>query len=134
MKYYIATPIETNAVYNKTELLEFAEIIAQEYESQGIEIHRPWKVHIPNAWALSNEDWGYEVFRRDVEAIQSCDAVIAISYGRNATSAGTSWEVGYAYGLNKKVIVRAHPSVNVESIMLRFGNTEYIKNTPIEVK
>lgn len=74
--------------------------IAKALREKGFEVHCPFELSIPNAWDMSQELWASEVFRSDIHAINSCDAMISISVGRNST-AGTNWEQGYAYGIHK---------------------------------
>ena len=60
------------------------------------------------------------VFMNDIKAIDSCDIVIMLSYGRNST-AGTNWEAGYAFGTNKKVIVVEIGNPKIMSLMVANG-------------
>ena len=71
-KVYLATPIET-ATRPKEEVLAYAEQVAQILESVGCEVYRPWKLHIPNAWEMSNREWGEKVAVQDIVAINTCD-------------------------------------------------------------
>lgn len=54
-------------------------------------MHRPWNVHIPNAWNLSNYEWGAAVADEDIRAIEDCDLVVGIVYDRREATAGTLW-------------------------------------------
>ena len=60
-------------------------------------VYCPWELHIENAWDISQEEWAKKVFEADIEAINDSNVMIAISKGR-MSSAGTNWEIGYAYG------------------------------------
>ena len=71
---------------------------------RGYDVYAPIEHVIENAWDWPNSEWGLQVFRNDVNAIQSADFVLVLSWGRLDTSAGTTWEQGYAYGIGKKVI------------------------------
>ena len=73
--------------------------------SLGHTVYAPVEHSIPGAWDYSNKDWGRLVFEEDIKAINQADIVVAISYGRTKTTAGASWEIGYSYGIGKKVIV-----------------------------
>lgn len=44
-----------------------------------------------------------EIFEKNVHAIHNADIVVAVIDGADADS-GTSWEIGYAFGLRKKII------------------------------
>ena len=48
--------------------------------------------------------WSVEIFRNDVKFIDWSEIVVAIYHG-NYSDSGTAWELGYAYGTNKPVIV-----------------------------
>ena len=68
------------------------------------EVYDPSENVIEHAWDYPNNEWGLMVFQADIQAIQECDYVVMLSYGRNST-AGANWESGYAFGLGKKIIV-----------------------------
>ena len=68
------------------------------------EVYCPFELKIPNAWDMSQEKWGQEVFNKDVEAINKADIFLMISFGRMST-AGTNWEQGYAFAKGKRIIV-----------------------------
>lgn len=44
-----------------------------------------------------------KAFKDDVKALDECDFVVAILNG-NHIGAGTAWEIGYAYSINKKIL------------------------------
>lgn len=96
MKIYLASPF-----FNQKQR-ENVEQVASVYRGLGYEVFVPMEHTIPNAWDLPNHQWANAVFRTDVNAIQECDIVVAIVYGME-DDAGTSWEIGYAYGINKPV-------------------------------
>ena len=66
------------------------------------------------------------VFRNDVNAIQSADFVLVLSWGRLDTSAGTTWEQGYAYGIGKKVIL-VEMNNDIQSLMVANGRFATIR-------
>lgn len=70
----------------------------------SFEVYCPWELKIENAWQMSQENWSQQVFMQDCKAIEDCDIMIVISYGRES-SAGVNWEQGYAYALGKKIFV-----------------------------
>ena len=117
MKIYLATPIES-AGRPKEEVLNYAEQVARVLESKGHFVHRPWNVHIPNAWDLSNYEWGAQVACEDIQAINDCDVVVGIVYDRCESTAGTMWELGYAYGIEKEIWIVEHESVKQMSLMI----------------
>ena len=69
-----------------------------------------------------NDEWGLQVFRMDVEAINTSDIVVVLSWGRRMTTAGTSWEHGYAYGIGKKILL---VEMNNEEQSLMCANGRY---------
>lgn len=81
------------------------EQVRQILMSKGFEVYNPVDNVIPNAWDYPNTEWGLMVFTNDVTAIDNSDFVVAISYGRIDDTGGTCWEIGYAYGIGKRVIV-----------------------------
>lgn len=120
MNIYIATPIEP-AHHTKAETISYAEQVSDVLSEFGHNVHKPWNVHIPNAWDLPNNVWGKAVFDEDIKAINSCDAIVAIVYDRRESTAGTTWELGYGYALGKRVIIVEHPTVKQMSLMLANG-------------
>lgn len=73
-------------------------------KDNDFEVYAPFELKIEDAWSKTQEDWSIEVFKHDLAAIQSADAMILISRGR-ISSAGTSFEQGFAYALHKKIYV-----------------------------
>ena len=65
-------------------------------------MYAPIEHEVPNAWEISNEEWGRAVFNADVEAIRNCDEVWVLNFGMYSDS-GTAWECGFAYGIGKTV-------------------------------
>ena len=98
MKIYLAGPCDTENRYNMVQISK----VFREYGSY--EVYCPWELKIKNAWNMPQEEWARKVFEADIKAIQECDVFVMISSGREST-AGTNWENGYAYALNKHIIV-----------------------------
>ena len=63
---------------------------------------RGMKVLLPQEIS-SAHDHGKTIFEKNVKAIQECDVVVAVLDQADSDS-GTSWEVGYAYGLGKPIL------------------------------
>ena len=96
MKIYLASPwFKNNEQHMYTQMI-------QKMRADGFEVYAPIEHEIPNAWDLSNADWGKEVFCADVQAIQESDEVWVLNFGMYSDS-GTAWECGYAYGIGKVV-------------------------------
>lgn len=97
MKIYLAGPCDTE---NRTIMVKVARILR---EYGHYDVYCPWELKIENAWDISQEEWARQVFEEDIKVIQECDIFFMISQGREST-AGTNWENGYAYGLNKHIV------------------------------
>lgn len=94
-RIYLAAPLFTEAeqVYNS--------LIASDLVSRGYEVYLPQEVGDTSrcrARAMHTE-----IFRTHVEALDRTDTVVAVVDGPDADS-GTSWEMGYAYALGKRVV------------------------------
>ena len=98
MKIYLAGPCDSE---HRTQMVRIASWLRRE---PNFEVYCPWELKIENAWNLTQENWGAEVFWNDIQAINACDIFLMISTGRKST-AGTNWEQGYAYAKKKKVYV-----------------------------
>ena len=96
MKIYLASPW-----FKNNERVMYSQILNKMRE-QGYEVYAPIEHEIPNAWDLSNAEWGRQVFFADIQAIQDCDEVWVLNFGMYSDS-GTAWECGYAYGIGKTV-------------------------------
>lgn len=84
---------------------ETTEKVRQILLKKGFDVYNPVDNFIPNAWDYPNTEWGLMVFTNDITAINNSDIVVAVSYGRINDTGGTCWEIGYAFGIGKKVIV-----------------------------
>ena len=98
MKIYLAGPCDTENRYNMVQVSK----AFREYG--GYEVYCPWKLKIENAWDMPQEEWARKVFEADIKAIQDCEVFVMITPGRES-SAGSNWENGYAYALNKHIVI-----------------------------
>lgn len=121
MKVYLASPLFTE--YERANVHKWAELTRM----QGHEVYVPMEHSIPNAWDMSNADWGRCVFTEDVNAIDECDMVLVLYYGLYSDS-GTAWEQGYAYAKGKKVQVINAGTAKEVSLMIVNGQTTLIKD------
>lgn len=87
------------------------------------EVYAPYEHTIPNAWDMSNQAWGMNVFMEDIAAIDKADVVFVIDHG-HYSDAGTAWECGYAYAKGKEVIHYAVDMNKTYSLMMVNGCTE----------
>ena len=93
--------------------------IGQTIRNYGYEVYCPFELKIPNAWDLTQEEWGKQVYNADIEAINKCDLMICISFGR-ISSSGTSFEQGYARGRGIPISV-FQVNDNLTSLMNYWG-------------
>lgn len=107
---YLAAPFFTK------EQRKNVEELAAKLRSQGLEVFVPMEHTIPNAWELQNAKWGKAVFEMDVTHLCACSSVHAIVYGMQ-DDAGTSWEIGYAYAMNKPIYLH-HANSTTYSLMI----------------
>lgn len=120
MKIYLASPW-----FKNNERVMYSQILNKMRE-QGHEVYAPIEHEIPNAWDLSNAEWGKQVFFADIQAIQECDEVWVLNFGMYSDS-GTAWECGYAYGIGKTVrqLVYGFGEDKTYSLMMINGCEEY---------
>ena len=120
MKIYLASPW-----FKNNERVMYSQILNKMRE-QGHEVYAPIEHEIPNAWDLSNAEWGRQVFFADIQAIQECDEVWGLNFGMSSDS-GTAWECGYAYGIGKTVrqLVYGFGEDKTYSLMMINGCEEY---------
>lgn len=124
MKVYLAGPVVTNdpIIKQQMETLETTLTNMRIYdrysdvEKEYVEVYRPGKHKVPNAWGIDMATWGQCVFTMDVVAIDECEWMVLADYGRQAT-AGTSWEAGYAFAKGVKILVIQMPGVEESSLM-----------------
>lgn len=121
MKIYLAGPCDTE---NRTMMMN----IARTLRTKGYEVHCPFELKIPNAWDMSQEAWAWQVFTSDIDAIYDCDAMVSVSVGRQST-AGTNWEQGFAYGIQKPCYV-VQITDKPTSLMTYWGCDSFKNATP----
>ena len=120
MKIYLASPW-----FKNNERVMYSQMLNKMRE-QGHEVYAPIEHEVPNAWDLSNAEWGKQVFFADIQAIQECDEVWVLNFGMYSDS-GTAWECGYAYGIGKTVrqLVYGFGEDKTYSLMMINGCEEY---------
>ena len=124
MKIYLAGPCDTENRYNMVQISK----AFREYG--GYEVYCPWELKIENAWDMPQEEWARKVFEADIKAIQECEVFVMISSGREST-AGTNWENGYAYALNKYIIV-IQITDRPTSLMTYASSSEFLNSSYID--
>jgi len=96
-RVYLASPF-----FNEREI-ELVEQVEKILAAKGLEVFSPMRDQMTNLEA-GTRHWSIETFRNDVKYIDWAEAVVTIYHG-NYSDSGTAWELGYAYGTNKPVIV-----------------------------
>lgn len=94
--FYLASPF-----FNE-EQKERENSIKQIIRSYGFSVYAP--LEHGKIDSCSSNDFCRETFNSNIEAIQKCRYVLAITDGKDM---GTIWEAGYAYGIGKPVIYYA---------------------------
>jgi len=127
MKFYLAGPVVTKDPVIKEQMDKIEEVLDNmklpvlhpgecDQRDDFVEVYRPGRHKVPNAWGIDIQTWGQCVFTMDVVAIDKCEWMVLADYGRNAT-AGTSWEAGYAFAKHVKILVIQMPGVEESSLM-----------------
>lgn len=119
MKIYLASSLSKE---NRPDMYEVLGIL----RGKGHTVYAPVEHFIEDAWSYSNQEWGRMVFENDIRAIRESDIVVAVSYGRTGTTAGSSWETGYSYGIGKKVVV-VEMDEGPQSLMVSNGSWATVK-------
>lgn len=126
MKIYLAGPF-----FNDAECAVKARIKAHLEEmianNENYELCDPQTAGNYDSWEQPNCEWGFKVFIGDIDLLDECDTVIAIDWGLYG-DCGTAWEVGYAYGRDKKVIIISPNDVltRPHSVMVVNGSSNFI--------
>lgn len=94
-KVYLAAPLFSEAERN------YNVKIAKELSRYGMVVHLPQDCG--DSVSSRDESMQDQIFKKNIEALDNSDLVIAIIDGADADS-GTSWEIGYAYAKGKKII------------------------------
>lgn len=97
MKVYLASPF-----FNEKELKALKEV-EEILDAKGFTVFKPKDNQFDNLEAGSSA-WSLATFNNDKKFIDWADIVVAVYHG-NYSDSGTAWEVGYAYGTQKPVIV-----------------------------
>jgi len=120
-KIYLAASFGTEGSDRRKEVVK-----ALDYLRTKFEVYAPWELHIPNAWDYPNSEWGQMVFISDMNAIQNCDIVVSLNYGRHETGGGTCFECGAAYMIGKPIIL-VEMTDNQMSLMIANGRWATVK-------
>ena len=124
MKVYLAAPIVGIDEDKKVE----KDCIKTILRKCGVYVYDPAESGngVPNPWGCSIDEWTRAIFSLDVRAIDGCDWVVCLDYGRGRT-AGTAWECGYAFGKDKKILIIEMEKDTHYSVMMRGCSSNYCK-------
>ena len=127
MKIYIAGSF--TAERERKSLEHMIALVREKYPTAELYIPMEHKVEgdyqkEDGTWYLSNPAWAQCVFYMDIEGIQDCDEIIAMYTGHFGTT-GTSWEIGYAYGLGIPVTLYIPEWAKEENASLMVLNSAY---------
>ena len=114
IKIYLAAPIVGISDDWKNKIATVRQILKYTFKN----VYDPSEHGVSNAWGMTMEEWSKCIFALDVVAIDNCDWVVVCDFGRDNT-AGTAWEVGYAFGKEKKILIikMADDSTNYSVMM-----------------
>ena len=121
MKVYLASPF-----FNKAES-SFKQKIKARLEALGITVLDPQTHNLDHGWEMTNTEWGELTFQGDIRHINEADAVVALDWGMYSDT-GTAWEIGFAYGLQKPILVIVPKEVlpKTHSLMVKNGCSNFI--------
>lgn len=109
---YFASPIVGVGETNQGKIDKIKEKLGSKFD-----YYDPSKMHIPNAYWMSMNEWSRCVFTVDVLAMDDCKFLLVCDFGRHGT-AGTGWECGYAFAKGKSIVVIRMADENDYSLML----------------
>lgn len=129
MKIYLAGSCDKSSRPLMEKVYKFLKNI--KIANNNIEVFAPFRLKIKDAYDYSQEDWSKMVFDKDVEAIRDCDIFFMVSEDR-MSSAGTNWELGFAYGINKiSIVVQIN---NNNTSLMTFNGCGYFTNCKTTIR
>lgn len=116
-KIYLAGPFFNKR--QRKEILHYSSLLRE----KGYDVYVPMEGKITNSHNIHKNCWSRHTFLNDIAAIQNCDIVVSIYHGMTDDS-GTCWEIGYAYGLKKKIgVIHSYPyKKRLSSLMVLNGS------------
>ena len=118
MKIYLASPF-----FNDIERDNYEKVL-NILEKKNLKIYAPLKNEISRE-NITKEQWAKQTFNKDIEEIKKADVVVMLFYGLYSDS-GTSWECGYAFAMNKPVVV-VHLHEGKSNCMINCGSYSNLK-------
>lgn len=128
---YLAAPAFNNV---QKELLKLVKLKLQCNETIGNIFEPLAEKNQHNELQFGSNIWKYTVFQQDIDAIKNADCVIAIvdfieENEEIIPDPGTTWEIGYAYALNKPVYLvtgESKPKEKTLNLMVDMGCCRHI--------
>ena len=118
MKIYLASPF-----FNDIERDNYEKVL-NILEKKNLKIYASLKNEISRE-NKTKEQWAKQTFNKDIEEIKKADVVVMLFYGLYSDS-GTSWECGYAFAMNKPVVV-VHLHEGKSNCMINCGSYSNLK-------
>ena len=118
MKIYLASPF-----FNDKELYNYKKVL-DILKTKNLEVYAPLQNEISRE-NKTKEQWAIQTFSKDIEEIKKADAVVMLFYGLYSDS-GTSWECGYAFAIEKPVVV-VHLHEGKSNCMINCGSYSNLK-------
>ncbi|TMS99267.1 nucleoside 2-deoxyribosyltransferase [Apilactobacillus kunkeei] len=122
MKLYLAGPFFDDEQIDRIQRIEKA----LDNNPSVSEYFSPRNSNVNDGEEIGSSQWSKDVFQLDVDEIKKADAVIAIIdfVGDNVDS-GTAFEIGYAYAIDKPVVL-FHEKDAIVNLMLSNGSKSYL--------
>ena len=113
-KVYVAGPFFNKIERDRMERLKKHLVNGGNFKD--FEFFFPMDSVVAQATALPNYEWARKVFESDKDEILKSDMILAI-YDKHYSDSGTSWEIGYAYGLHIPIYLLCTDLKSDNSIM-----------------
>ncbi len=127
MKIYLAASFAYNSKESTKDAQQRINLAAKTLRDRGIDVFVPHEHKLPNAWDLTNHNWGMAVYGMDIVALNECDCVVALSFGKEKNGDGFAWECGFACGQKKKVVLVSNSDNQTESVMVTGSAYSWLK-------
>lgn len=122
MKLYLAGPFFDDEQIDRIQRIEKA----LDNNPSVSEYFSPRNSKVNDGAEIGSSQWSKDVFQLDVDEIKKADAVIAIiDFVDDNVDSGTAFEIGYAYAIDKPVVL-FHEKDAIVNLMLSNGSKSYL--------
>lgn len=122
MKLYLAGPFFDDEQIDRIQRIEKA--LDNNPSVSGY--FSPRKSNVNDGAEIGSSQWSKDVFQLDVDEIKKADAVIAIiDFVDDNVDSGTAFEIGYAYAIDKPVVL-FHEKDAIVNLMLSNVSKSYL--------